>query len=415
MPAVAKRGPFSVKKKLLIIPSWYPTEAQRLPGCFFREQALLVQEEYDIYVLYGVKRETSLSGLFKRNGKLDAILTPPAGEAFSFASLKKGKFHRMLPVLEKAVDKVNLFLFRKAFEARFKKLADGGFRPDLIHAHCTSWGGIAADHLGRKFGIPAAITEHQVFLLNLLEKREQAQLKRALSRAEGVLAVSEHQKRSILMNDIRCRPQVVGNLIDEELFRLPQGKRQGVFRILYVSYEGWLKDNDTFFRAIRSLVDRGVQDLEVDVVGGDWRGSVDVRDNPLYKVAASYQVAEYCRFAGNVSRDEMVAHYHEADVFISTSVAETFGVSACEALCCGLPVVATRNGGMDDFLTEENSIRVPIQDFEAVADAVVSIKTGAKGFDPVRQRASIVSRFGRDAFKNRLTKIYEGLMGGAPS
>jgi len=370
-------------KKILIIPSWYPTVSQSLAGSFFREQALLV-EGYQVFVLYGVKKKFGLSA-WKRRGSVprDTLLTPPAGESFGYFQIKKRSFHKAFSLVERLVDQVNLLLLKRAFRKRCKTVMESGFTPDLIHAQCTYWGGVAANYLGKEFNIPTVITEHQLFLLQLYRPFEQLQIKRALSQANKLLVVSEHQKRTILINDIHCRPVVVGNLIDEEMFRPAEREESGVFKILYVSYQNWLKDNDTFFQAIKSMVEKGFLDIEVLVIGGDpWQAIGALENNPLFKIASRFQVEQRCRFTGNVARDEMARLYQEADLFVSTSVAETFGVSACEALCCGLPVVATRNGGMDDFLNNENSIQVDIQDFEAVADAVIKIKNKEVRFDP---------------------------------
>lgn len=40
-----------MKKKILIIPSWYPTHSNPVLGCFFREQALIMSNDYDVKVL----------------------------------------------------------------------------------------------------------------------------------------------------------------------------------------------------------------------------------------------------------------------------------------------------------------------------------------------------------------------------
>ena len=49
------------QKKILLIPSWYPTKENSIVGSFFREQAaiLIENKEIDIKVLYGIVKEVS--------------------------------------------------------------------------------------------------------------------------------------------------------------------------------------------------------------------------------------------------------------------------------------------------------------------------------------------------------------------
>ena len=59
-------------------------------------------------------------------------------------------------------------------------------------------------------------------------------------------------------------------------------------------------------------------------------------------------------FTGRVPRAELGAYYSAAEALVFPSVcAETFGLSPCEALSCGTPVVSSRCGGPEDFIGED--------------------------------------------------------------
>jgi glycosyltransferase involved in cell wall biosynthesis len=94
---------------------------------------------------------------------------------------------------------------------------------------------------------------------------------------------------------------------------------------------------------------------------------------------------------------------------VSTSIAETFGVAQCEAMMCGVPVIATANGGIDDFISNENGIKIPIQDYEALADAIMKIKNREIVFDKNVVRNSVLNKYGSDAFSKRLKNIYKNV------
>jgi len=76
----------------------------------------------------------------------------------------------------------------------------------------------------------------------------------------------------------------------------------------------------------------------------------DGPDHDLFKAhARKLQVEERCIFPGEVSLPDMPAWYRAADLFVYTSLSETYGQVVSEALWCGLPVVALRDGkGVSD-------------------------------------------------------------------
>jgi glycosyltransferase involved in cell wall biosynthesis len=398
--------------RVLIIPSWYPTTKNHLTGSFFREQAALLQPAADVKVLYGRKREITRAGFYAKRirarlagtryapERCDAeIIAPPQPVGFWYDQVKG------LP----EVKNYHLMLFQ--YQVMLEELLAGGWRPDLIHAHATEYGGILAWHLGRLHTIPTLITEHQLFLLHDKTEFVRRKTVQALEGATRVAAVSHHQLRSILMHDIRCNAVVTGNFIDADLFSLrPKERGNRVFSIISVTYPSFIKDNETFFRAIAHLVRKGHTDIRVTVIGNNAFSDLGEAGTDDYeRLAGQYGVRQYCNFISFVDRAALPAHYHESDLFVSTSIAETFGVAIREAMAAGLPVVSTANGGIDDTLNESNGIRVNVRDYEAVADAVIRVKTGAVTFHPEAVRQSVVEQYGREAFAAATLRLYRAV------
>ena len=52
------------QRRVLLLPSWYPTSDTPLHGTFMREQALLMSDEFDIRVLMSAARNLSKLGSF---------------------------------------------------------------------------------------------------------------------------------------------------------------------------------------------------------------------------------------------------------------------------------------------------------------------------------------------------------------
>ncbi|MGA2826516.1 MAG: glycosyltransferase, partial [Streptosporangiaceae bacterium] len=55
---------------------------------------------------------------------------------------------------------------------------------------------------------------------------------------------------------------------------------------------------------------------------------------------------------GRLTGDDLVAAYHDADVLITPSRTEAFGMVLIEAMASGLPVVASRVDGIPEVVTD---------------------------------------------------------------
>lgn len=128
------------------------------------------------------------------------------------------------------------------------------------------------------------------------------------------------------------------------------------------------------------------------------------------ELAESLGVSDCVRFLGfrNDLPDLMLA----ADLFVLASVAEAFGLVIAEALYLGVPVVATRAGGIPEIVDDgRDGLLVPPGNSAALAAAVVSLLS-----DPGRRRSmatsgrdKIASRFRFDAMVRQYESLYDRL------
>lgn len=91
----------------------------------------------------------------------------------------------------------------------------------------------------------------------------------------------------------------------------------------------------------------------------------DGPDHDLFKAhARRLGVFDRCIWPGETSLQDMPAWYRHADIFLYTSLSETYGQVISEALWCGLPVVAFHDGmgvsdqvkdGIDGYLVDPNA------------------------------------------------------------
>jgi len=77
-------------------------------------------------------------------------------------------------------------------------------------------------------------------------------------------------------------------------------------------------------------------------------------------------------FLGRLADEDLAAAYRSADLFVSASLYEGFGLPALEAMACGCPVVALTAGTVPEVL-EGAALGVVEKDPDAFASAVRSV------------------------------------------
>jgi glycosyltransferase involved in cell wall biosynthesis len=176
-------------------------------------------------------------------------------------------------------------------------------------------------------------------------------------------------------------------------------------RILFVGRLVARKGVDRLLQALATIADR-VWRLEIVGFGPE-------RD-PLERRAAELGLSGRVEFLGRIANDALVAAYRRATCFVLPATlderadTEGLGVVLLEAMSYGVPVIATRRGGIVDIV-EDGGTGVLVEDEPAeLARAVASILD-----DPQRGRAlgragraSVRERFGWDSIVDRLDAVY---------
>ena len=96
----------------------------------------------------------------------------------------------------------------------------------------------------------------------------------------------------------------------------------------------------------------------------------------LEDLCRSLGIADVVDFVGGVPHDQVPGYMGRMDIFVMPSVhdSETFGVAAIEAQAMGVPVVATRIGGVPEaVLDDRTGLLVPPRDPAALAGAVIRL------------------------------------------
>lgn len=395
-----------MSKRILIIPSWYPTLKRPLNGSFFQEQAwfLFGKDDLDIQVLYGEKRSFPFLGWiwifikswFKRTWPIskEKVLQDPIAYEFEF------------PANRRVPDVFQTYLEQRLYWKAYQSLIRTGWKPDLIHAQSGMDAGIYAHHISKKTGMPFLIIEHQVFVFHYYSKHRSTLIMDAFKAAKRTAAVSNDELRQVMMNQPACNPEVIWNLVDEDRYSIELGKRNKEFTVVTILNSLPIKGAVEFLEAMALLLQSDPSIRYIMIGKGADAKSPHASENLFIHKSRDLGINEKGEFLPFVPREQISDVLNRAHVFVSPSIQEPHGIAVREAMMCGLPVVSTANGGVEDSITLESGLIVPVRDPEALADAILQIKSNYSKYDPKVIRELAIVQCGREAFLRSMLSFY---------
>jgi glycosyltransferase involved in cell wall biosynthesis len=140
------------------------------------------------------------------------------------------------------------------------------------------------------------------------------------------------------------------------------------------------------------------------LVGSDFTPSYTAA---LRALAVTAGVADAVDFAGSVSAAALRAYYRSADVFVSASEHEGFGVPLLEAMQCGVPVVALGRAAVPETVGDAGVLLDTPDAGELAAAARLVAEDASLRRELVRRGHEHTRRFTPAAFEDRLRDVLE--------
>lgn len=187
-------------------------------------------------------------------------------------------------------------------------------------------------------------------------------------RAAAVVAVSDHLGRYARSVAPTLNYRVIYNGVDTDLFRPDAAKPlsiTGPIRLLSVGRLVEWKGMQFIIEAMTQLLD---MDVNLTIIG---RGYYEA---DLRRLAARLGVQDRVTFLSNVAHEELPEQYRQADVFVLPSYGDSFANVFTEAMACGLPIVAAREGGaMEAVVDGANGFLVVPRSAEALVQPLKTL------------------------------------------
>lgn len=287
---------------------------------------------------------------------------------------------------------------------------------EIVHAHyaiphATS-ALLAREVSGGSFKVVTTLHGTDVTLLGL-EPAFAHTTKHAVQESDAVTAVSRSLEQDTRRNLGIERPiHVVHNWVDTERFRPNPDPAN---RLKYAQPEEAILLHVSNFRPVKRPQD--VIRVFSAVARERPARLLMIGDGPARRecqeLALELDLAgrvQFIDFTPAVERFMAVA-----DVFLLPSEEESFGLVALEAMSCGVPVVASRAGGLPEVVVEgESGHLCPVGHTEAMAEAVLGILA-----DPARRaemgraaRERAVRHFRPEHILPRYLEVYQSVLEG---
>jgi glycosyltransferase involved in cell wall biosynthesis len=174
---------------------------------------------------------------------------------------------------------------------------------------------------------------------------------------------------------------------------------------------------------------------QLRIVGGPYipplSFHVDRSSDPMVKALRRFYTLDYMEylretakampencvsFLGHLAHGELSIQFCDADVFVHPSVwGEPFGMSVAEAMGAGLPVVATRVGGLPEVVVEaKTGLLVEPDNPVLLADAILQLLCNEKRARSMGTAGAerVTKLFSWDTVTARLYSLYEALTSG---
>ena len=248
-----------------------------------------------------------------------------------------------------------------SFNRAIKRIEKEFGIPRCIHVHCCQQAISVTDYCEQK-NVPYIVTEH-ITPLNegeAIEKRKE----KALKGARTVIAVSNALARDVKKN-YGADSVVIPNIVDLSEFKFSDARHPGdTFEFLSAASANHGKGFDVLVKSYAKFRNETSAETHLTIMG-------DGPELPIIKnLASELGIIDNITFTGSYVRKEFADKLAKSDCFVLPSRSETFGIVYIEALATGTPVIATKCGGPEDFVDETNGILVPVDDVDALAEAM---------------------------------------------
>lgn len=369
-----------MKKKLhiLFLCGWYPSNVLPKNGDFIMRHAKTVSAMHTVSVLH--------------------IISKPRISKTEIEVEKDNDLHTYIAYIKPSKNPfLKLYRFWFAYQALLKEI--GGF--DIVHLNKLYPFGLLALHLKKIKKLPYIISEHWTGY-HLKEKKslpwlEQILSKKITANASFVCPVSSDLKNSMLKSGLRGNYQIIPNVVNTTLFK-PTLKTSKVFTITHISSLLDKHKNISGMLRVAKQLEDCIDSFQWNFIGG----TEDQFKNLIKNL--DFKKNQVC-FIDHIDHKKVPGFLNASDVFILFSNYENLPCVILEAFSCGVSVIATKVGGIQEFFPNEFGFLIDKKNEQQLLDKIISLYKEPKNQQPIMHQYAI-DNFSSEKICDSFTKLY---------
>lgn len=226
------------------------------------------------------------------------------------------------------------------------------------------------------------------------------------TRAAKVTALSNNLRELAQASVPGIPIEVIGNGVEASVFPArPAPRFRKNLRLVCVCRLERRKGLTYLIEAMREL---SKDNVTLDIVG---KGQREVQ---LRKLIERYSLENAVRLIGYVPQNNLEEHYKAADVFILPSLSESFGQALIEAMCSGLPVIASRAGGIPETLDDGiGGVLIEPASSEAIVRAVRQLAADRSSLETMgrHNHRKAVQHYNWSGIASQYESLYRSILG----
>ena len=384
------------KIKVLFWPGWwYPNRLSALSGIFVQRHAEAVSLFCDTAVLFivpdsGLREKFIVENAIEKNLHVTRIYFRPSPP---------------VPGLAELVDTLKYYCLNRIGQ---KIIREKFGKPDIVHIHINPPLGLIIYALTHCLRTPCVFSEHwsgyfpesgayRGFFRKLFTKL-------LVKKAETVTVVSQAAQKAMLRHGLKNKYHVIPNVVDTELFAPAVVKNKNSKKqILHVSGFTPCKNIGAIIKTVRKLAEKR-DDFELHIIG----------DGPSRKgletMAIEYKLKDrIIHFHGQKNAAAVADFMRRADFLLIFSNYENSPCIIAEAFATGIPVIATRTGGIPEHVHQGNGILVDPGDEAGLAKAINFMLENHQNFAADKIREYALKTFRPDVVGRLFYDVYQSL------
>ncbi len=286
---------------------------------------------------------------------------------------------------------------------------------DIIHAHYAIPHAISAiltKQILPNSNVKLVTTLHGTDITLIgLEPAFSPIVKYSIEQSDAITAVSQYLKdKTIQQFNVDKDISVVANFIDTKIYKRIENcylkknfAPNGEAILMHISNFRRVKRVPDTVKILKEVIDAGIPAKLLLIGDGPDRGETEA-------LARDLGLSKDVKFLGK--QNAVVELLSCADVFLLPSQSESFGLSALEAMACGVPVVASSIGGIPEVVKHgENGYVAELGDTSRMGKYVAELLQNQKKWKIFSEKAveTAAKEFETELIIPQYERIYKGL------